>query len=147
MTHRRIKWAVGVEYRTTVDQLKYIRDEIEAYLWASPDFAKPPATALFVRVDTFNASSIDFLIYTFTNTTNWGDWLELKERLALEVMDIIEKAGTGFAFPSRTVYMQQQDPPEIMSPPELSPRVEQARLEKLAHAKATGMDVDDDGGE
>tara|TARA_Y100000052_G_scaffold27558_1_gene36319 strand:+ start:13683 stop:14936 length:1254 start_codon:yes stop_codon:yes gene_type:complete len=145
MTHRRIKWAVGVEYRTTVDQLKYIRDEIEAYLWASPDFAKPPATALFVRVDTFNASSIDFLIYTFTNTTNWGQWLELKEKLALEIMDIIEKAGTGFAFPSRTVYMQQQDPPEIMSPPELSPRVEQARQEKLAHAKATDMDADDGG--
>ncbi len=139
MTHRRIKWAVGVEYRTTVDQLKYIRDEIEAYLWSNPAFAKPPATALFVRVDTFNASSIDFLIYTFTNTTNWGEWLALKEELALEIMNIIEKAGTGFAFPSRTVYMQQQDPPEIMSPPELSPRVERARLEKLAHAKASGL--------
>ena len=146
MTHRRIKWAVGVEYRTTVDQLKYIRDEIEAYLWASPEFAKPPATALFVRVDTFNASSIDFLIYTFTNTTNWGQWLELKERLALEIMEIIEKAGTGFAFPSRTVYMQQQDPPEIMSPPELSPRVEQARQAKLEFASAHDMD-NDDGGE
>ncbi len=139
MTHRRIKWAVGVEYRTTVEQLKYIRDEIEAYLWSSPAFAKPPSTALFVRVDTFNASSIDFLIYTFTNTTNWGEWLALKEELALEIMNIIEKAGTGFAFPSRTVYMQQQDPPEIMSPPELSPRVERARLEKLAHAKASGL--------
>ncbi|MAP94603.1 MAG: mechanosensitive ion channel protein MscS [Ponticaulis sp.] len=147
MTHRRIKWAVGVEYRTTVEQLKYIRDEIEAYLWESPDFAKPPSTALFVRVDAFNASSIDFLIYTFTNTTNWGEWLELKEKLALEVMDIIEKAGTGFAFPSRTLYMQQQDPPEIMSPPELSPRVERARIEKLAHDKATAMDDDDGGGE
>ena len=147
MTHRRIKWAVGVEYRTTVDQLRYIRDEIEAYLWENPAFAKPPATPLFVRVDTFNASSIDFLIYTFTNTTNWGEWLELKETLALEIMDIIEKAGTGFAFPSRTVYMQQQDPPEIMAPPELSPRVEQARIAKLAHAKSHAMDEDDGGGE
>ena len=139
MTHRRIKWAVGVEYRTTVDQLKYIRDEIEAYLWANPAFAKPPAASLFVRVDNFNASSIDFLIYTFTNTTNWGEWLALKEEFALEIMDIIEKAGTGFAFPSRTVYMQQQDPPEIMSPPELSDRVERARVEKLAHEQANGL--------
>ena len=139
MTHRRIKWAVGVEYRTTVDQLRYIRDEIEAYIWANPEFAKPPATALFVRVDTFNASSIDFLIYTFTNTTNWGEWLKLKEGLALEIMNIIEKAGTGFAFPSRTVYLQQQDPPEIMTPPELSPRVERARVEMLAHTKAAGQ--------
>ena len=138
MTHRRIKWAVGVEYRTTIDQLKYIRDEIEAFLIESDDFAKPPAAALFVRVDTFNASSIDFLIYTFTNTTNWGEWLRLKEQLALEIMDIIEKAGTGFAFPSSTVYLQQQDPPEIMTPPELSPRVENARAKLVEMQKSSG---------
>lgn len=139
MTHRRIKWAVGVEYRTTTEQLRYIRDELEAYLWNNPEFAKPPATPLFVRVDTFNASSIDFLIYTFTNTTNWGEWLKLKEELALEVMNIIERAGTGFAFPSRTVYMQQQDPPEIMSPPERSPAVQRAKIEMIARDKASGV--------
>lgn len=139
MTHRRIKWAVGVEYRTTVDQLKFIRDEIEAYLWDNPAFAKPPAAALFVRVDTFNSSSIDFLIYTFTNTTNWGEWLKLKEEFALEIMNIIERAGTGFAFPSRTLYMQQQDPPEIMSPPELSERVDRARIAKLEHEKSHSL--------
>lgn len=32
-------------------------------------------------------------------------------------MQIIERAGTGFAFPSRTIYLQQADPPEIMAPP------------------------------
>ena len=43
--------------------------------------------------------------------------------------------------------MQQQDPPEIMSPPELSERVERARVQKIAQGKALGMDMDDDGGE
>ncbi len=147
MTHRRIKWVVGIEYRTTVDQLKYIRDEIEAYLWDNPDFAKPPAAALFVRVDNFNASSIDFLIYTFTNTTNWAEWLKVKEAFALEIMDIIERAGTSFAFPSRTLYMQQQDPPEIMSPPELSERVERARVQKLEYEKSVGADDGEGEGE
>jgi MscS family membrane protein len=127
MTHRRIKWVVGVEYRTTVEQLKYIRDEIEAWLWRDERFAKQPETALFVRVDSFNESSIDFLIYTFTKTTNWGEWLAIKEEMAVAVFEIIEKAGTGFAFPSRTLYMQQQDAPEIISPPERDTSVEKAR--------------------
>lgn len=117
MTHRRIRWVVGVKYRTTVEQLKYIRDEIEAWLMNDERFAKPPVTPLFVRVDTFNASSIDYLIYTFTNTTNWGEWLEAKEDFALAIMKIIERSGTSFAFPSQTIYLQQQDPPEIMAPP------------------------------
>jgi MscS family membrane protein len=145
MTHRRIKWVVGVEYRTTVEQLKYIRDEIEAWLWRDDRFAKPPHAALFVRVDAFNDSSIDFLIYTFTNTTNWGEWLAIKEELAVAVFEIIEAAGTGFAFPSRTLYLQQQDAPEIMSPPKHHASVAEARA-ALSPVKGGAARGEDDAG-
>lgn len=146
MTHRRIKWVVGVEYRTTVEQLKYIRDEIEAALWEDDRFAKPPETALFVRVDSFNSSSIDFLIYCFTHTKNWGEWLAIKEEFAVTVMNIIERAGTGFAFPSRTLYMQQQDPPEIMAPPAPSESVERTRIAIDERERMGGIgEADDDG--
>ncbi|MFN4185985.1 MAG: mechanosensitive ion channel family protein [Hyphomonas sp.] len=117
MTHRRIVWAVGVEYSTTVDQLKAIRQDIEDWLMKDDRIAKPPEVSLFVRVDKFNASSIDFLIYTFTRTTNWGEWLKVKEEFAYAVMDIIARNGAAFAFPSQTIYMNQPDPPEIMAPP------------------------------
>ncbi len=146
MTHRRIKWVVGVEYRTTVDQLKYIRDEIEAWLWNDDRFAKPPEAALFVRIDSFNESSIDYLIYTFTHTRDWGEWLAIKEEFAVAVMQIIEKAGTGFAFPSRTIYLQETDPPEIMAPPARSESVERAR-ERIAEAqRRKGIGEADDEG-
>ncbi len=146
MTHRRIKWVIGVEYRTTVDQLKYIRDEIEAWLWNDDRFAKPPVAALFVRVDSFNASSIDFLIYTFTHTKNWGEWLALKEELAVACIEIIERAGTSFAFPSRTLYMQQQDPPEIMAPPPRSEATLRAIAEKDNIERTRGLGEADDEG-
>lgn len=145
MSHRRIKWVIGVEYRTTVDQLKYIRDEIESWLWNDDRFAKPPEAALFVRVDRFNDSSIDFLIYCFTHTTNWGEWLKLKEELAVACYDIVERAGTGFAFPSRTLYMQQQDAPEIVSPPMPSEGVARAKAER-AELERSSAQVDDDDG-
>jgi MscS family membrane protein len=146
MTHRRIKWVVGVEYRSTVDQLKFIRDEIEAYLWNDERIAKPPEAALFVRIDSFNASSIDFIIYCFTHTKNWGEWLKIKEEFAVAVIDIIEKAGTSMAFPSRTLYMQQQDPPEIMPVPERSEGVARAQAAMAARERAGGMGEADDEG-
>lgn len=146
MTHRRIKWVIGVEYRTTVDQLKYIRDEIEAWLWNDDRFAKPPEAALFVRVDNFNASSIDYLIYAFTHTKDWGEWLAIKEEFAVAVMEIIERAGTGFAFPSQTIYLQETDPPEIMAPPARSEGVERARemIEVAKRRRGLG-EADDEG--
>ncbi len=145
MSHRRIKWVIGVEYRTSVEQLKYIRDEIEAWLWNDERFAKPPEAALFVRVDRFNDSSIDFLIYCFTHSTNWGEWLAIKEEFAMACYEIIERAGTGFAFPSRTVYMQQQDAPEIMLPPMASETVAKVREERAARARADNLLDEGDG--
>ena len=122
MTHRRIYWMIGVEYKTSVDQLKIIRDEILDYLAQGDEFAPPQEATQFVRIDSFNASSIDIMLYCFTRTTDWGNWLEIKERLAFKVKEIVEeKAGTGFAFPSQTLYVEAAsvgDAPEPFEPPQ-----------------------------
>jgi MscS family membrane protein len=119
MTHRRIYWKIGVEYSTSVDQLRLIRDQIEGYIIGNEDFAQPPEVSTFVRVDSFNDSSIDYMLYCFTQTTRWGEWLEIKERLAYAVKDIVEGAGSGFAFPSQSLYVESlpADQPEIFLPP------------------------------
>ena len=120
MTHRRIYWMIGIEYRATVDQLREIRDAIEAYIFDENDFADPSEVATFVRIDRFGDSSIDIMLYCFTRTTNWGDWLEIKEQLAYRIKEIVEKAGTDFAFPSRSIYVETVPfgTPEPFLPPE-----------------------------
>ncbi len=119
MTHRRIYWVIGVEYRTTIDQLKQIRDGIEKYVADSEDYALPPEVPLFVRVDSFQSSSIDIMLYCFTKTTMWGEWLRIKEELTYAVKDIVEGAGAGFAFPSQSIYVEQfpGERPDIFVPP------------------------------
>ena len=120
MTHRRIKWKIGVTYSTDVQQLQIIRDGIMNYLIQNEHFAKADEVSTFVRVDSFNASSIDFLVYCFTKTTNWGDWLEIKEAFAMEIKRIVEEeAKSGFAFPSQSIYLESipSEAPEIFVPP------------------------------
>jgi MscS family membrane protein len=122
MTYRRIYWVIGVEYRTTTDQLRQIRDGIEDYITSNPDFVAADKTTLFVRLDRFNDSSIDFMVYCFTKTTVWGEYLKVKEDLAYAVKAIVEDAGSGFAFPSRSLYLETVpgSSPELFSPPEQS---------------------------
>lgn len=115
MTYRRISWKIGLEYRTTVDQLRRIRDGIEDYIANNDAFVKPPLAARFVRVDSFADSSIDIMIYCFTHTIVWGEWLVAKEELATNVKRIVEDAGAGFAFPSRSIYVETMPPaPETL---------------------------------
>ena len=120
MSHRRIFWKIGVLYSTTVDQLRQIRDGIEAYILEHRDeFASPSEVATFVRVDSFNDSSIDIMVYCFTRTIKWGEWLEIKERLAYHIKDVVERAGSGFAFPSRSLYIESPtgENAEVFVPP------------------------------
>ena len=124
MSHRRIFWRIGVEYRTSIAQLRQIRDGIETYILNSEDFADPPEVPTFVRIDRFNDSSIDMLIYCFTRTTEWGRWLEIKERLACAIMEIVESSGSAFAFPSQSIYVENlpADQPDELQPSKLADR-------------------------
>ncbi|MEK9672599.1 MAG: mechanosensitive ion channel family protein [Rhodospirillaceae bacterium] len=103
----------------TVDQLREIQDGIDAYIRPNDAFAPGTDVSTFVRVDSFADSSINILVYCFTKTTKWGEWLEIKEALACRIKEIVKGAGAGFAFPSRSVYLETipLEAPEISNPP------------------------------
>ena len=107
MTHRRISWTIGLEYRTTAAQLKAIREKIEAYIEGDERFTPAPDAPQFVRLEAFADSSINLMIYIFTQTTKWGEWLAIKEELLLKVKEIVEGEGAGFAFPSTSIYVER----------------------------------------
>ena len=88
----------------------------------SGEFAHPPVVPAFVRIDRFSDSSIDIMVYCFTRTIVWGEWLEIKEKLAYRIKEIVEEAGTSFAFPSQSVYVEAMpsDQAEIFVPPSKS---------------------------
>ncbi len=138
MTHRRIYWTVGLEYGTSVDQLRRIRNRIETYLRESPDFAQPPEASMFVHIDSFADSSIDLMIYCFTKTTDWGEWLAIKETFALELKNIVESEGAAFAFPSRTLYIAADNSNVEAFPPPIDAEPEEYRPPRVASRAAAG---------
>ena len=101
-----ISWVITLQYNTTVEQLKKIRDEIEKYITTHKDFKISLGHA--VRVDKFSDSSIDMYIRCFTVTDDWDEWLAVKERLAIEIKQIVEKNNASFAFPSQSIYVEKK---------------------------------------
>ena len=106
-TNRRINWMIGLEYRTTSEQLKNIKKEIEDYIKKNDDFVKSEDTLLSVKIDQFAASSIDIRLICFTKTKYFQEWLNVKDTLALEIKNIVEKNKASFAFPSTSVYVEK----------------------------------------
>jgi len=116
--HRRIRWLIGLEYRTTTQQLKNIRDQISSLIQDDSKYAKNENTNFFVRIDSFSDSSIDMLVQAFTETNDWGEFLKIKESLAVNIIEIVEKNKAGFAFPSQSIYLESfpEEVPEIFNP-------------------------------
>ena len=101
-----ISWVINLQYNTTVEQLKTIRNEIEDYIKKNEDYKQELGYA--VRVDKFANSSIDMYIRCFTKTDDWNEWLVVKERLVISIKQIVEKNKASFAFPSQSIYVEKK---------------------------------------
>ena len=101
-----ISWVINLQYDSTVDQLKTIRNEIEDYIKKNEDYK--PELGYAVRIDKFADSSIDMYVRCFTKTDDWDEWLAVKERLAIQIKQIVEKNGASFAFPSQSIYVEKK---------------------------------------
>ena len=101
-----ISWTINLQYDTTVEQLKSIRNEIEDYIKKYEDYK--PELGYAVRIDKFAESSIDLYVRCFTQTDDWDEWLAVKERLAIQIKQIVEKNKASFAFPSQSIYVEKK---------------------------------------
>jgi MscS family membrane protein len=65
-----------------------------------------PARVRFVG---FGAFSLDLEIFAYIETADWAEFLAIREDLLLRIMEIVEATGSGFAFPSQTLYLGKDD--------------------------------------
>ena len=109
VTNRRIDWVIGLEYRSTSDQLEKVRNEILDYIKTNDDFIISDSTPYAVNLNQFSASSIDILVRCYTKTNSYYDWLKVKDRFVIKIKQIVEGAGASFAFPSQSIYVEKFD--------------------------------------
>ena len=104
---RRVNWTIGLQYNSTLDQIKKLTESISSYLKDNDNFMVNENYKSFVRIEKFNDSSIDILVICFTSTKDWDRYLEIKEALAMKIKDSVEKIGLDFAFPSQSIYIEK----------------------------------------
>ncbi|MBX2808210.1 MAG: mechanosensitive ion channel family protein [Cellvibrionaceae bacterium] len=102
MLNRRIKETIGIRY-DDASKMDTIVNQVKAMLEKHP--AIDPQQTLIVNFNAFAPSSLDFFIYTFTKTTDWIEFHQIKQDVLLKIIAIIEKNGAECAFPTSTVHL------------------------------------------
>ena len=105
--NRRIHWTIGLEYNSSLEQIKNFTTVIDLYIKNNKNFIVNDNFKSFIRLDKFNDSSIDILIYCFTSTNDWEKFLTIKEDLAIKIKEEVESLGLNFAFPSQSLYIEK----------------------------------------
>jgi MscS family membrane protein len=121
-----IHTTIGLRYETTPEQLRWVLVEIRRLLYAHARVTPDPARIRFVG---FGAYSLDLEIFAYVDTPDWNEFLGIREDLFLRIMDAVEEAGTGFAFPSSTVYLGQDEAPSAERAQEVAEQVARWREE------------------
>ena len=126
---RRIKMNLGIKYDSKSEDIKNAVNEIREMLDKHPkiatentkyqysavraaklvskDDSQGVKKLLLVYLDTFSDSSINILVYCFTKSTQWEEWLATKEDVMHKIMEIFEKNNLEFAFPSMSIYNEK----------------------------------------
>ncbi|MBS9777817.1 MAG: mechanosensitive ion channel family protein [Gammaproteobacteria bacterium] len=105
MLNRRISETIGLRY-DDLDKLEVIITDVKEMLKAHPDI--DPNKTLIVAFNAFGDYSIDFMVYTFTKTTAWVEYHEIKQNILLEIKQIVLSHGAEFAFPTKQLYIKNQ---------------------------------------
>jgi MscS family membrane protein len=98
----RLACTLGLTYGTSEAQIREILEGLRTILAEHPKTWKDNIMVRFVG---FGASSLDLEIMVWFATSDWNEFVALREDVLLAFMGVVERAGSSFAFPTRTVHL------------------------------------------
>ncbi|MCE2572880.1 mechanosensitive ion channel family protein [Motilimonas eburnea] len=113
MSHRRIYETLGIRYADSQVMASIVSD-VKAMLQKHDEI--DTTQTMIVNFNGFGSSSMDFFVYTFTKTTNWVHYHEVKQDVLLKIMAIIESYDAEFAFPTQTLHIEGVVPEAKVAP-------------------------------
>jgi MscS family membrane protein len=96
-----LKTIIGLRYETTPEQLRHVLAKLRELLLAHPMVTPEPSRVRFVG---FGECSLNLEVFAYVGTSDFNEFLEVQEDINLRLINVVAASGTGFAFPSQTLY-------------------------------------------
>ena len=111
---RRVKFSVGLTYHTSIEQIKKIVADMQTMIDNHPrttnaEGKKSKDKEGKVRFDEFGDSSLNIFVLYYVDSPKWADLIDVRQDVNYKIMEIVKKHNSDFAFPSTTVYLQQNN--------------------------------------
>ena len=117
MYNRRILANISLRYED-ISKIAGITDKVREHLKQHPHIDQKQI--ILVNFNQWDASSINMMVYCFTKTTVWAEWLNIQQAIFLDIAGIVQGSGADFAFNCMTLYPASSSNPnqvtQLLSP-------------------------------
>jgi MscS family membrane protein len=98
----RLACTVGLVYGSSVAQIRAVLAGIDSVLRQHPKIWQD---TVIVRFKEFGESSLNVEVMAWFQTSDWGEFLAIREDTLLQFLEVVEREGSSFAFPTRTLHV------------------------------------------
>ena len=130
---RRIKMKIGVTYESDMNNIKNAIEAIKEMLHDHPGIAtektdytsgerqmrlvskedlKGIKRMVMVYLDEYGSSSIDIMLYCFSRSVIWSEWVAVKEDVMYKIAEILKANDLEFAYPTVMLHQAADQPEE-----------------------------------
>lgn len=103
MPKRRVKQVIGITYEATADDMTHLVEDIRHILREDDGVEQQ---FILVNFTDFGESSLDILVYYFTKTVKWLEYMDVRQRINCRIMRAVQARGLSIAFPARSLYLE-----------------------------------------
>lgn len=111
-SHRRSRFFITLTYSTSQKQMEAIMAELRVFLVNHPMTNDEPLVRFFDYAD----SSLNILVTYLVNTNQYDLFCEVREEINFKIMELVNKHKASFAFPSRSLYLENTVHTQAMQP-------------------------------
>jgi MscS family membrane protein len=116
---------LGVQYDTSLDQVRLIVDEVKRYLLAHRRVWQESFQVRFIG---FGDYSLNIEVICYVTSADWGEFTGIRESILMGLGEIITRAGAQFAYPSQTILLGQDSHADRQRADEARTTVAQRRM-------------------
>ncbi len=102
--YRRMKHMLSLRYDTDPDRIQAFVDGVQGLILKNPAMRHD---YFEIHLNRFSDSSVDVLVYCFFRVPDWHAELSERHNFLLSILRLAKEIGVDFAFPTRTLAIEQ----------------------------------------
>ncbi|HSX38047.1 MAG TPA: mechanosensitive ion channel family protein [Chlamydiales bacterium] len=106
ITNRYINEILPIRY-TDYSKLEELIQKIRDFLAAHPDIDARQPVRIFILG--YGESSINLEIRAYTKTTDFGEYVEIKQKILIQICDLLARFGTAIGYPMREILLSKKE--------------------------------------